>query len=170
MAYFNLREGRFRQSNLHLIRPGRIGNRHYIEEMYEHRHQREFGKIVSLAWRLLRSERGGLVVFGYYALMHLAAFAHRRGWQSLADWLRKWIPLARIQQGVSELLRASFCFVPTEAGGCAVDIDKERDYDVSALRYAEWHKAQCELAERLYGPALPAGGDAGDADGGERRA
>jgi hypothetical protein len=170
MAYFNLREGRFRQSNLHLIRPGRIGNRHYIEEMYEHRHQREFGKIVSLAWRLLRSERGGLVVFGYYALMHLAAFADRRGWQSLADWLRQWIPIARIQRGVSGLLRASFCFVPTEAGGCAVDIDKEHDYDVSVLRYSEWHKAQCELAERLYGPALPAGGGAGDADGGERRA
>ena len=42
MAYFNLREGRFRQSNLHLIRPGRVMNRNYVEEMYEHRHQREF--------------------------------------------------------------------------------------------------------------------------------
>ena len=42
MAYFNLREGRFRQSNLHLIRPGRVLNRCYVEEMYEHRHQREF--------------------------------------------------------------------------------------------------------------------------------
>jgi hypothetical protein len=29
MAYFNLREGRFRQSNLHLIRPGRVMNRFY---------------------------------------------------------------------------------------------------------------------------------------------
>ncbi|HEY5657444.1 MAG TPA: hypothetical protein VIY27_06610 [Myxococcota bacterium] len=157
MAYFNLREGRFRQSNLHLIRPGRIGNRHYIEEMYEHRHQREFGSIAGLAWRLLRSERGGLVVFGYYVLMHLAAMADRSGWQGLADRLRHWIPIARIENGCSALLRASFCFVATEAGGCAVDIDTERDYDVSALRYDDWYKAQIELAERLYGPALPAG-------------
>ena len=59
MAYFNLREGRFRQSNLHLSRPGRVMNRTYVEEMYEHRHQREFAEIVGLAWRLLRSERGG---------------------------------------------------------------------------------------------------------------
>lgn len=169
MAYFNLREGRFRQSNLHLIRPGRIGNRHYIEEMYEHRHQREFGSIAGLAWRLLRSERGGLGVFGYYALMHLAGMADRTGWHALADWVRQWIPIARIERGCSALLRGSFCFVATEAGGCAVDIDKERDYDVSVLRYAEWHKAQLELAERLYGPALPAGADVCDVDSGEQR-
>ena len=36
--------------------------RHYIEDIYEHRHQREFGQILGLAWTLLRSEQGGLPV------------------------------------------------------------------------------------------------------------
>ena len=152
MAYFNLREGRFRQSNLHLIRPGRVRNRSYVEEMYEHRHQREFAQIVGLAWRLLRSERGGFAVLGYYGLMHLAGALDRRGIRWLADRVRRWIPLARIESGISTLLRGTFQFVITEGGGCAVDIDNEHDYDIAALRYDEWRKDQLARVEQLYGP------------------
>ena len=160
MAYFNLREGRFRQSNLHLIRPGRVRNRTYVEDMYEHRHQREFAKILGLAWRLLRSERGGFAVVGYYGLMHLAGALDRRGAHWIADHVRRWIPLARIERGISTLLRGTFQFVITEGGGCAVDIDNEHDYDVAALRYDEWRKDQLARVEQLYGP-LPRTLDAG---------
>jgi GTP:adenosylcobinamide-phosphate guanylyltransferase len=157
MAYFNLREGRFRQSNLHLSRPGRVTNRYYVEEMYEHRHQREFGQIAGLAWRLLRSERGGFAVLGYYGLMHLAGLLDRRGYRRIADRVRRWIPMARIERGISALLGASFEFVITEGGGCAVDIDNEHDYDIAARRYDEWRKVQLERVEQLYGPLpLPA--------------
>ena len=152
MAYFNLREGRFRQSNLHLIRPGRVRNRTYVEEMYEHRHQREFWQVAGLAWRLLRSERGGFAMLGYYGLMHLAGLLDRRGIRRLADRVRRWIPLARIQLGISTLLRGDFQFVVTEGGGCAVDIDNEHDYDVAAARYDEWRKEQLARVEQLYGP------------------
>jgi GTP:adenosylcobinamide-phosphate guanylyltransferase len=160
MAYFNLREGRFRQSNLHLIRPGRVLNRYYVEELYEHRHQREFWQIVGLAWRLLRSERGGFAVLGYYGLMHLAGALDRRGIRRLADRVRRWIPIARIEAGCSTLLRGDFQFVVTEGGGCAVDIDNEHDYDVAAARYEEWRKDQLARVEQLYGPLpLPASVD-----------
>jgi GTP:adenosylcobinamide-phosphate guanylyltransferase len=152
MAYFNLREGRFRQSNLHLIRPGRVKNRYYVEEMYEHRHQREFWAILGLAWRLLRSERGGFAVVGYYGLMHLAGMLDRRGLRRLADRVRRWIPITRIERGISMLLGGDFCFVITEGGGCAVDIDNEHDYDIAALRYDEWRKDQLARVEQLYGP------------------
>jgi hypothetical protein len=154
MAYFNVREGRFRQSNLHVIRPARIANRHYVEEMYEHRYQREFRSIFGMAWRLLWTERAGLPVLAYFALMHLAGIADRSGWKALADRVRHWIRIERIERGCSALLRATFRFVRTEAGGCAVDIDNERDYAVSRRCFEDWHKGQLELAERLYGPAL----------------
>ena len=153
MAYFNTREGRFRQSNLHLIRPARVGNRHYIEEMYEHRYQREFGNILKLAWTLLTSERGGLAVVTYYALMHLASLADRRGWRGVADRVRGWIPLARLERGVGSLLRCSFGLVITEAGGCGVDVDNEHDLDVARQRYDDWMRMQEERAAKLYGPA-----------------
>ncbi len=157
MAYFNLREARFRQSNLHLVRPGRIGNRHYIEEMYENRYQREFGSIAALAWRLLTSQQGGLATLLYYGLMHLAGISDRMGLGRLADRIRSWIPIARIERGVSSLLQASFRFVVTDVGGAAVDIDNEHDYDVARRRYGEWAKAQTERAEQLYGGLPPTG-------------
>lgn len=152
MAYFNLREGRFRQSNLHVIRPGRIVNRHIIEEMYEHRYQREFGNMISLAWRLLWSERGGGVITGTYVLMHLASIADRRGWKRIADRLRHWIPSARIEWGVSSLLRSPFRLVVTEAGGCGVDVDNEHDLAVARGKFARWTAEQRERAAALYGP------------------
>jgi hypothetical protein len=163
MAYFNLREGRFRQSNLHLIRPGRVLNRYYVEEMYEHRHQREFGPIGGLALRLLRSERGGFAVVGYYALMHLAGALDRRRVRWLADRVRRWIPLSRIERGISGLLRGNFQFVITEGGGCAVDIDNEHDFEIASLRYEEWRKDQLARVEQLYGP-LPLSASSAESD------
>jgi len=164
MATFNLREGRYRQSNLHLAKPARLGNRHYIEEMYEHRHQRELGEILGLAWTLLTSERGGLRVIRYYSLMHLAGVVDRWRFRRLADWIRRWIPIAQVERGCSDLLRTEFRFVVTEIGGCAIDVDTEYEYDVSSQRYREWREAQAALAERRYGP-LPLPARAGQAGG-----
>ena len=159
MAYFNLREGRFRQSNLHLIRPARVRNRHYLEEMYEHRYQKELGSIMSLAWRLLRNERGGFEVLAYYLLVHVAGFADRLHWVRLAGALRRFVPSARFERGCGALLGAHFRFVVTRAGGCAVDIDNERDYAVTAEHFEALWRAQRERAEGIYGalPLPPAG-------------
>ncbi|MFP8877753.1 MAG: NTP transferase domain-containing protein [Myxococcota bacterium] len=159
-AYFNLREGRFRQSNLHLIRPARVRNRHYLEEMYEHRYQKEVGSILSLAWRLLRNEKGGFEVLAYYLLVHLAGLADRLRWVRLAGALRRFVPSDRFERGCGALLGARFRFVVTRAGGCAVDIDNERDYVVSAGNFEELWRAQRERAERIYGPLpLPPAGE-----------
>jgi len=157
MAYFNLREGRFRQSNLHLVKPAKLGNRHYVEDMYVHRYQKEFGHVAALAWQLLRSEAGGLRILVYFALMHLAGLADRRGWRRIADRLRRMIALPRVEASCGALLRTGFRFVVTDLGGCAVDIDNEPDYETAKLRFAEWRKAQLARAEALYGPLpLPA--------------
>ncbi len=168
MAYFNLREGRLRQSNLHLVRPARIASRNYIEEMYEHRHQREIGDIVGLAWRLLRSERGGLRLVAYYGLMQLASVADRWRLRWLADRVRRWIPIAKVEGALSSLLGTSLGFVVTDIGGCALDIDNEPDYDAVRSMFGEWSKAQQARAERIYG-ALPASASADPPGvGGER--
>jgi hypothetical protein len=151
MAYFNLREGRVRQSNLHLVRPARIGVREYIERMYESRHQRELRDVVRLAWRLLRSERGGLRVILYFLVMHLAGFLNRHGMRRLADLIRRFIPVARIERGCSDLLRTRFRFALTDVGGCAVDIDSDRDFEVARERFAEWRQAQNQRALAVGG-------------------
>lgn len=152
MAYFNLREGRFRQSNLHLVKPARLGNRHYVEEMYEHRYQKQIGEMAKLGWTLLRAEGGGLSVIYYYALMHLAGVADRRGWRAIADFLRNRIPMPRIERGCSALLRTRFRFVVTQGGGCSVDIDNEEDFDAARARFETWRDRQLARVEACYGP------------------
>jgi hypothetical protein len=154
---FNLREGRFRQSNLHLLRPARIVNRWYIEDMYEHRYMKDWGNIASLAWELLRSQQGGLAVVFYYSLMHLGGMAHRLGWLRLADRIRAWVPIHRIEVGCTGLLGTEFRFVYTEGGGCAVDIDNEKECEVGRRCFDVWTAAQQERVRRIYGEiGLPA--------------
>jgi len=155
-VYFNVSEGRVRQSNLHLVKPGRLGNRHYIQDMYEHRYQRQIGNMLALGWTILRSEQGGLRIVFYYLLMHLASLADRWGWRRLADRIRTWIPTGRVEAAVGQLLRASFRLVITHGGGCAIDIDKDEEYEAARARYDEWRGVQRKRAEELYGPpALP---------------
>jgi GTP:adenosylcobinamide-phosphate guanylyltransferase len=155
MAYFNLREGRFRQSNLHLVRPARLGNRHYIEDMYRNRYQRELRPILVLAWQLLTSQRGGVAIVFYYALMHLAGFADRHGLARLADGLRRLVPLERVARGCGDLLDTRFAFVVTDVGGCAVDVDNEHDFEVARERYDEWTRMQHARALASGAPPAP---------------
>jgi len=163
MAVFNVADGRFRQSNLHLVRPARIGNRQVVEEMYEHRYQKQFGNVIALAWRLLRRDGGGLWVVLNYVVMVLAGWADRHGLRRLRDLLRGTVPFSRLEKGISRLMGTRYRFVVTELGGCAADVDNEADLEACRLRYEEWTRQQRALAERLHGSlSLPelAGGQA----------
>lgn len=157
LAYFNVLEGRLRQSNLHLVRPYRFGNRHLIQEMYEHRYQREFGHVAALAWRLAVSEGGGFALVYYYAIIHLAGWADRHGWHRLAEWFGRRISLARVERGISALLRTRYRFVVTRGGGCGIDVDNLEHLEASRQRFEEWTDAQAERVKALYGdlPSLP---------------
>jgi hypothetical protein len=162
MAYFNLREGRYRQSNLHLVKPAKLGNRQYIEDMYEHRYQRQLGQVIGLAWRIFMDRGGGARVLFYYGLMHLAGVLDRSGMRRLADGVRRFISLQRVERACGALLRASFRFVVTDVGGCALDIDNEHDFDVARARFADFDRTLTQTAERAHGP-LPLPASAGRA-------
>jgi CTP:molybdopterin cytidylyltransferase MocA len=155
VAYFNLRDGRLRQNNLHYARPARIGRLDRIEEMYEHRHQRRFWNMFVLALRLLLSRVGGLKIAVLFGVMHLAGIADRSGRPRLARWLGRSVTLEINRRTISKLLDTKFEFVVTESGGCALDIDTEEEYDAVCARYGEWLRQQRARSERLFG-ALPA--------------
>ncbi len=157
MAYFNVADGRVRQSNLHLVRPARMGHRWYIEDMYEHRYQKELFHALALAWRILTYKGGGMRLVLYYAVMHVAGVADRARLRGFADALRRFVSFARIDRACSQLLDTRFQLIVTEVGGCGIDIDNERDVDTARERFEEWSKQQAEHAARLHGPApLPA--------------
>ena len=161
VAYFNMREGRLRQSNLHLARPGRMGARELIEEMYEHRHQRSFWNMISLGARLLTNQGGGVRVVFWYALIHLGGLADRWGLKTLADRLRWANTLARTEGALGGLLQTRCRFVVTEVGGCAIDVDTEQEYDTVKERFAEWTASQKARAKALHGELRESVGEAG---------
>lgn len=152
VAYFNLREGRLRQSNLHYGCPARIGERHRIEDMYEHRHQREFWNMAVLAWKLFWSKAGGPMILLLYSAMHTAGLMDRWGLRWLADRLRGIVTIEANERICSNILDTRFRFVVTEAGGCGVDVDTEQEYDTVQEHFDDWTKAQVARAEALYGP------------------
>lgn len=157
VAFFNLREGRLRQSNLHLARPARLGNRFRIEDMYEHRHQKQFGNMVVLAWKLFFSRAAGPWIVLLYMVMHTAGLADRWHLRVLADAMRRLVTIERNERVVSRVLDTRFRFVVTEGGGCAVDVDTDEEYDAVQAKFDEWTRAQQARVEAIYGPvALPA--------------
>jgi hypothetical protein len=82
----------------------------------------------------------------------LAGLADRWRLRGLADRLRTWVTLRRNEEVIGRLLDARFHFVATEAGGCAIDVDTEQEYDAVSLHFEKWHAAQDARAIALYGP------------------
>jgi hypothetical protein len=128
------------------VRALRFGNRHYVEDMYENRYQKELGSQIALALRVLRKEWRNLWVLQVYFLIHLAGVLHRRGWTAWADRVRRYVPLATIERASSALLRTRFKAVTTELGGAAIDVDNEQDLEVVEKMLERWKAVQARLA------------------------
>jgi GTP:adenosylcobinamide-phosphate guanylyltransferase len=149
MAYFQLAEGRYRQNNLHLVRPLRFGNRHYIQDMYENRYQKELGNMIRLALRILRREWRHLWVLLYYLLLHVAGVLDRRGYPGAAQRVRLRVRLETIERGMSQLLKTRFRVASTSLGGAAVDIDNEVDLEAAEKMFHRWKEMQARLARHV---------------------
>ena len=152
VAYFNSRDGRFRQNNLHYARPGRIGRRQRIEEMYEMRHQRRFWNMFVLTMRLLFSRVGGLKIGLLLAMMQLAGIADRAGHPRLARLLSRYVTLEIHEKTISRILDTRFKLVVVESAGATLDVDTEEEYDTICERYDQWMAEQRERSLKLHGP------------------
>jgi len=153
LAYFNLRDGRLRQNNLHLAKPSRIGNRHLVGNLYRHRHMREFGNMVALVSGLFFSRGGAAIVF-FYLIMHVGGYFDRKGWTGLADAVRQLVTLKVNEWGIGRLMACDFRFVVSDIGGCAIDVDTEEEYDLVNARFEEWSEASHRQIESELGREL----------------
>jgi len=149
MALFNFAEGRFRPNNLHFVRPLRLGNRHYIQDMYENRYQKEIGNMIRLGWRIGIREFRHLWVLFFYMLLHMARGFDRRGYRRAADRLRSWVPISLIDRGIGALLRTRFRIITTQLGGAALDIDNEHDLEAAEKMIDRWKAMQARLARAV---------------------
>ncbi len=157
MAYLHLKEGNFRINNLHLVRPVRIGNRRYIQEMYQYRYQRNIRNVIPFALKLLLRDR----YHGYrlYLGLVLSLLAARWHCPRLEACFRNWVPKAALERWVSQGLATRFFGLTVPFPGAALDIDNEEDFRALEARFEEWRGRirQMEQAHPLPPPATTPG-------------
>ena len=137
MAYLHLKENNYRINNLHLVKPLRIANRKYIQEMYQYRYQRDFKKIVLFGRNLM-----GKIKLRYYRCyigLQLCQFFSSIGWKFPVEYFKKWTAKKDMENCISNLLNTRFKGLEVPYPGAALDIDRDSDYEAIKFRYDEWH-------------------------------
>jgi hypothetical protein len=149
MAYFVLRDLCVRQNNLHLVKPLRLGNRHYVQKMYDLRYQREWRNMVNLCLELWRTRDASIRTVWAFLSLHIARTITKRGWQRLPLLRPFFLELPMVSSLISQLLRTRFTTVMTPYGGCALDIDNAEQYETIRTNFDYWLAYQHTLAKDL---------------------
>jgi len=137
MAYLHLREKNYRINNLHLVKPLRIANREYIQQMYQYRYQRNFKKILMFGRSLLGKIK--LKYYRCYIGLQLCQFFSSIGWMAPVNYFKTWTTNQDMEQCISNLLDTRFKGLEVPYPGAALDIDRDSDYEAIRSRYDEWH-------------------------------
>lgn len=142
MTYWDIRDLGWRQANLHLFRPFRIGNRGYVERLYEMRYQRDWRNMVQLCawlWRRGHLSRDTLSAFTSLQLARVA-----RRWNVLERRAVRRLLLDRrhMETVVSALMQTRFTTVETHYGGGALDVDDAAAYEAIRANFDAWRDHQ----------------------------
>jgi molybdopterin-guanine dinucleotide biosynthesis protein A len=138
MTYLHLREGSYRINNLHLIKPFRILNREYIEKIYERRYQKKFVNIAKMAYDFISTRGYGFKPLYLYAILELAILFRYYGISFMARQLKKLVSSADMSTYGGVILKTRIGIIETTLGGCAVDIDSDKDFVIAESMYQEW--------------------------------
>lgn len=149
MAYFTFRDLRVRQNNLHLVKPFRLGNRHYIQKVYDFRYQREWHNILRLGWELCTTHNGSLRVALYYLCLHLARLVTHLGGEHLRCLQPLFLEMPVVASVLSQLLQTRLTGVLVPYGGCALDVDNAEHYAAVCANVERWLAYQQQLVKEF---------------------
>ena len=144
MAYFYVKDKKFRHNNMYLAKPLKIRNLHYIQKMYDYRYQKEFVNFLRLLWTFSRANvqwRG----FSCYLILHWNLFIARLGLEFLTPLFRQLISLEGIEKTTGSVLGCKLKIVETKLIGAAIDIDNEKDYETISIMFNRWREYQKSL-------------------------
>lgn len=148
MAYFHVRQGKYRQSNLHLVKPMKVAHRHYIQKMYDYRYQKQPVNVAKLLWEFLRTNVGGKGIYCYLVL-HWNLLLARLGLGFLTGVFRRLVSIETVEEAIGQLLGCRFKIVETQMPGAALDVDNEKDYETLKYMFTRWHVHQENLSLHL---------------------
>ncbi|KPJ56412.1 MAG: hypothetical protein AMJ42_05365 [Deltaproteobacteria bacterium DG_8] len=146
--YFHIKEGKYRQNNLHLVKPLKVKNKEYVQKVYDYRYQRDLSNIIKLAFEFLRVYVG-LEGFWCYGLLHWNQFLSRLYLDPLTLPTRKLIPLSFIERCISRVLGTRFTTIISPLPGAVLDLDNEKDYKTMCKMFSIWQNYQHQSEETL---------------------
>ena len=147
MAYLHLKEHRYRINNLHLVKPIRIGNRHYVQNMYQYRYQRNFKNVVLFGWEIIGKDKKSR--YRYYIGLLLGLFFSWMNVKPLVRFFRSWVPKQGLEECISNIMNTRFIGLESPLPGAALDIDNAQDYEAIKLRLHDWQAYMHRLSD-LY--------------------
>jgi len=146
--FFHLKEGKFRQNNLHVVKPFKVTNRSYIQKVYDFRYQRDLRNILRLAREFLKVHVGWQG-FWCYGLLHWHQFLSRIHLNPLTVPTRFLLPRSFIEGCVSRVLGTRFVTTVTPLVGAVLDIDNERDYRAMCAMFPTWQRYLADREARI---------------------
>ena len=149
MAHFVLRDGKIRQNNLHLVKPLRVANRHYIQRVYDHRYQKRWLDILKLCWQITMMPHVSLRCLWAFVCLHLARVVTQLGWERIPIFRLFFLDSALVASRISQALQTRVTLVPTYYGGCTLDVDNAEHYEAICANFTDWLAHQERLAEEL---------------------
>lgn len=140
MATFHVRDGNFRQNNLHMVKPFRLQDGIELAlKVYEYRYQKELINILKAIGTIIRLGPGHIGrTLWLYLLLQISTGLSSLGLGSLARLASYPVTRAELERLMSSLLRARVKIVETTIGGAALDVDNEQDFLILSLRYKDW--------------------------------
>lgn len=148
--FFHIREGRYRQNNLHLVKPLRVANRTYIQKVYDYRYQRDMRNILRLAREFIKVHVGWKGLW-CYALLHWNQLLSRMRLSPLTVPTRALLSLSFVEHCVSRVLGTRFVATVTPMVGAVLDIDNEADYKAMCALFATWQRYLAGQEHHLRG-------------------
>lgn len=143
MAYLHLKENIYRINNLHLVKPVQIKNRHYIQQMYQYRYQRNLINVGRFALKLIGKDK--IHRFGYYFGLLLGLMFSRLKLDMLVDFFRSWVPQKGLEECISNIMQTRFAGLEVPFPGAALDVDNSKDYETLKLRFRDWRNILRQL-------------------------
>lgn len=138
MAYFTLRDLQVRHNNLHLVKPLRVANRHYVRKIYDVRYQKEWRNILKLCREMLRIRETTLRMAWSFFCLHLAHYLTQYGWQHIPLFRPFFLELPMVASLMSQLLGTRFTTIMTHYGGCVMDVDNAAHYEAICANFERW--------------------------------
>jgi CTP:molybdopterin cytidylyltransferase MocA len=140
MATFHVRDGNFRQNNLHMVKPFKLRNSIDLGlKVYEYRYQKELVNIIKIMIEIIKLGPGHIgKTLWLYLLLQISTGLSSLGLKPLAKITSYPVTRAELERLISSILDARFKIVETTIGGAALDVDNEQDFLILSLRYKDW--------------------------------